>query len=188
MRADAVRNREKVFDEARRAVADGETGLTLNELARRAGVGVGTVYRVFPTQRAMLESVLEGAVRELIGAAEEAEGRADPGSALVDFLRAALAAALAQPGLIDVLISGSDETESLRRSKGELVGAVSRLLGLVRPAPALTGENLLKLLCGLVHAVGEHPAERRGAAADNYLALLRAGLAHPGTHSSPPGA
>ncbi|MEU3579035.1 TetR/AcrR family transcriptional regulator [Streptomyces globisporus] len=71
------------------AVADGETGLTLNELARRAGVGVGTVYRVFPTQRAMLESVLEEAVRQLADAAEEAHGRPDPASALVDFLRTA---------------------------------------------------------------------------------------------------
>ncbi|MBK3604867.1 TetR family transcriptional regulator [Streptomyces sp. MBT54] len=156
MRADAVRNREKVFGEARRAVADGETGLTLNELARRAGVGVGTVYRVFPTQRAMLESVLEEAVRQLTDAAEEAHGRPDPASALVDFLRTALAAA------------------------GELVAAVSGLLGLVRPALALTGENLLKLLCGLVHAVGEHPVERRGAAAEAYLALLRGGLAPGG--------
>ncbi len=185
MRADAVRNREKVFDEARRAVLDGEIALTLNELARRAGVGVGTVYRVFPTQRAMLECVLEEAVRRLVDTAEEAQGQPDPASALVGFLRAALTAALAQPGLINVLITGTDETESLRRAKGELVAAVSRLLGLVRPAPALTGENLLKLLCGLVHAVGEHPAERRSAAADNYLALLRGGLA---PNSAPPGA
>ncbi|MFE2204349.1 hypothetical protein [Streptomyces rubiginosohelvolus] len=112
-------------------------------------MGVGTVYRVLPTQRAMLESVLEEEVRRLTDAAEEAHGRPDPASALVDFLRTALAAALARPGLIDVLITGSDETESLSRAKGELVAAVSKLLGLVRPVPALTGENLLKLLCGL---------------------------------------
>ncbi|MEU3579036.1 hypothetical protein AB0H24_21840 [Streptomyces globisporus] len=79
-----------------------------------------------------------------------------------------------------MLITGSDETESLSRAKGELVAAVSGLLGLVHPVPALTGENLLKLLCGLVHAVGEHPVERRAAAADAYLALLRGGLAPGG--------
>ena len=56
MRSDAARNRQRIFDEARGAVIGGETALTLNELARRAGVGVGTVYRVFPTQRAMRES------------------------------------------------------------------------------------------------------------------------------------
>lgn len=176
MRADAARNRLRIFEEARRAVVGGEAALTLNELARRSGVGVGTVYRVFPTQRAMLESVLEDSVRELIDAAAAAEGHPDPAKALIDFLRAALSAALAQPGLIDVLITGSDETHSLHRAKTELVGAVSHLLARIHPTPALTGENLLKLLCGLIHAVSEHPAERQTAAADNYLDILRAGL------------
>lgn len=177
MRSDAVRNRQKVFDEARSAITGGDMALTLNELARRAGVGVGTVYRVFPTQRAMLESVLEEAVRELIDAAASAGTRPRPADALVGFLRTALLTALAQPGLIDVLITGSDETESLHRAKGELVEAASGLLARVRPIPALTGENLLKLLCGLIHAVSEHPAERQAAAIDNYLGILRAGLA-----------
>ncbi|MEU0846085.1 TetR/AcrR family transcriptional regulator [Streptomyces sp. NPDC005962] len=177
MRSDAARNRQRIFDEARGAVIGGETALTLNELARRAGVGVGTVYRVFPTQRAMRESVLEEAVRELIDAAAVAGGYPDPAKALVDFLRTALLTALARPGLTDVLITGSDETESLHRAKGELVEVTSDLLAGIRPVPALTGENLLKLLCGLIHAVSEHPAERQGTAIDNYLDILRAGLA-----------
>ncbi|MBZ6107741.1 MULTISPECIES: TetR/AcrR family transcriptional regulator [Streptomyces] len=177
MRSDAARNRQRIFDEARGAVIGGEIALTLNELARRAGVGVGTVYRVFPTQRAMLESVLEEAVRELVDAAAAAGGHPDPAKALVDFLRTALLTALAQPGLTDVLITGSDETDSLHRAKGELVEVTSHLLARIRPAPALTGENLLKLLCGLIHAVSEHPAERQGDAIDNYLDILRAGIA-----------
>uniref|UniRef100_A0AAU3GTJ3 TetR/AcrR family transcriptional regulator n=1 Tax=Streptomyces sp. NBC_01401 TaxID=2903854 RepID=A0AAU3GTJ3_9ACTN len=177
MRSDAARNRQRIFDEARGAVVGGEMALTLNELARRAGVGVGTVYRVFPTQRAMLESVLEEAVRELIDAAAAAGGHPDPAKALVDFLRRALLTALAQPGLTDVLITGSDETDSLHQAKGELVEVTSHLLARIHPAPALTGENLLKLLCGLIHAVSEHPAERQSAAIDNYLDILRAGLA-----------
>ncbi|MEU0472042.1 SbtR family transcriptional regulator [Streptomyces olivaceus] len=125
----------------------------------------------------MRESVLEESVRELIDAAAVAGGHPEPANALVDFLRTALLTALARPGLTDVLITGADETESLHRAKGELVEATSGLLARVRPAPALTGENLLKLLCGLIHAVSEHPAERQGAAIDNYLGILRAGLA-----------
>lgn len=179
MRSDAARNRQRIFAEAREAVIGGETALTLNELARRAGVGVGTVYRVFPTQRAMRESVLEEAVRELADAAAAADGGAAPADALTGFLRTALLTALARPGLTDVLITGTDETESLHRAKGELVEAVSALLARIRPVPALTGENLLKLLCGLIHAVSEHPAERRGTAVDNYLGILRAGLTPP---------
>lgn len=176
MRADAARNQQKIFDEARRALGAGEITLTLNELARRSGVGVGTVYRLFPTQRAMLEAVLEDSVHGLIHVATEAEDRPDPAQALVDFLDTALSAALAQPGLIDVLITANDETDSLRQAKAELVAAVSRLLGNIHPAPALTSENLLKLLCGLIHAVSEHPADRRQAATATYLHVLRFGL------------
>jgi len=177
MRSDAVRNRQRIFDEARSAITGGEIALTLNELARRAGVGVGTVYRVFPTQRAMRESVLEEAVRELIDAAAVASTHPHPAEALVSFLRTALLTALAQPGLTDVLITGSDEMDSLHCAKGELFEVTSLLLARVRPAPALTGENLLKLLCGLIHAVSEYPAERQAAAIDNYLGILRVGLA-----------
>ncbi|MFC4562279.1 TetR/AcrR family transcriptional regulator [Nocardiopsis mangrovi] len=176
MRADAVRNRQRIFEEARQAVAAGETGLTLNELARRVGVGVGTVYRVFPTQRAMLEAVLEEAVRELVGLAAPAARGADAGESLIGFLSSALRIALERPGLFEVLISGDDETPTLAQAKTELVAAVTGLLEQADPEPALTGENLLKLLCGLIHAISEHPADRQGAAIEAYVRMLRAGL------------
>ncbi|RYJ21834.1 TetR-family transcriptional regulator [Streptomyces sp. L-9-10] len=176
MRADAARNRQRIFDEAHRAIATGEVTLTLNELARRSGVGVGTVYRLFPTQRAMLEAILEDSVRGLVAVATEAEQDPEPVRALIGFLHTALSAALAQPGLIDILITATDETDSLRQAKAELGAAASRLLERIQPAPALTGENLLKLLCGLIHAVNEHPADRQDAAADAYLRILQGGL------------
>jgi len=176
MRVDVARNNQKIFERAREAVAAGETDLKLNELARRAGVGVGTVYRLFPTPRAMLEAVVEEGVIELNRVAAEAELDPDPRRALGDFLRAALTAALDQPGLFDVLITLDDERETLRDAKVELVGATSRLLARAHTQPPLTGENMLKLLCGLIHAISEHPADRRQAAADAYLLLLRNGL------------
>ncbi len=176
MRADVARNNRKIFEKAREAVAAGEVELKLNELARRAGVGVGTVYRLFPTPRAMLEAVVEEAVTGLGQLAIEAEGKPDPRLALHDFLRGALTTALDQPGLFMVLISVDDERESLREAKGALVTATSRLLGRVHPQPPLTGENLLKLLCGLIHAVSEHPADQRPAATEAYLTLLQNGL------------
>ncbi|WP_323138034.1 TetR/AcrR family transcriptional regulator [Streptomyces sp. NBC_01433] len=124
----------------------------------------------------MLEAVLEDSVRGLIAVATEAEQHPEPVQALIGFLRAALSAALAQPGLIDILITATDETDSLRRAKAELGAAASCLLARIQPAPALTGENLLKLLCGLVHAVNEHPADRQAAAADACLRILQGGL------------
>jgi AcrR family transcriptional regulator len=176
VRADAARNNEKILKHAREAVAAGETGLTLNALARRAGVGVGTVYRLFPTQRAMLEAVVEDAVADLNRLAVEAQREPDPERALGDFLESVLAAALAYPGLFNVLITVGDERDSLRLAKADLVEATSRLLARTHPQPPLTGENLLKLLCGLMHAISQHPPDQRPAATDAYLRLLRTGL------------
>ncbi|MFC9608253.1 hypothetical protein ACFTTN_33050 [Streptomyces niveus] len=83
---------------------------------------------------------------------------------------------LAQSGLIDILITATDETDSLRQVKAELASAASRLLDRIRPAPSLTGENLLKLLCALIHAINEQRADRQPAAIDAYIGVLRAGL------------
>jgi AcrR family transcriptional regulator len=177
VRADAARNNEKILTHAREAVAAGETDLTLNALARRAGVGVGTVYRLFPTQRAMLEAVVEDAVADLNRLAVAAHREPDPERALGDFLESVLAAALAYPGLFNVLITVGDERDSLRLAKADLVEATSRLLARAHPQPPLTGENLLKLLCGLMHAISQHPPDQRPAATDAYLRLLRTGLA-----------
>jgi AcrR family transcriptional regulator len=58
-RADAVRNRERVLDAARAVFADGGRRVQIEDIARRAGVGVGTVYRHFPTKEALVEAVAE---------------------------------------------------------------------------------------------------------------------------------
>jgi AcrR family transcriptional regulator len=176
MRADAARNNQKIFETASQAIAAGETDLTLNALARRAGVGVGTVYRLFPTQRAMLEAVVEDAVADLNRLGAEAMREPDTRRALDGFLKSALSEALARPGLFNVLITAGDERDSLRQAKAELVETTSRLLGHAQPNSPLTGENMLKLLCGLIHAINEHPVDRRPAAVEGYLQLLSNGL------------
>ncbi|GAB7036958.1 MULTISPECIES: TetR/AcrR family transcriptional regulator [Catenuloplanes] len=180
MRADAVRNRQRIFDEARDAVAAGEIDLTLNELARRAGVGVGTVYRWFPTQRAMLEGVVQDGVRSLTSRAHRALEQPDGDEAFAAFLRDALTMAQERPGLFTVLISGTDETEQTLQAKAELADAVARLLDRVdpepRPAPTMTAEYLLKLLCGLMHALSELPPDSRADATGVYVGMVMRGI------------
>src|ERR1700688_4703084 len=65
MRADAQRNYEKVLVAARDAFAEGGASTSLEAIARRAGVGIGTLYRHFPTRQALLEAVYENEVDEL---------------------------------------------------------------------------------------------------------------------------
>ena len=80
-RADARRNYEKVLSAARQAVAEGGEATALEEIARRADVGIGTLYRHFPNRQALLEALYVGEVEEMCRSAAEFEG-SDPWEAL----------------------------------------------------------------------------------------------------------
>jgi AcrR family transcriptional regulator len=80
-RADARRNYEKVLGAARQAFAEGGESTSLEEIARRAGVGIGTLYRHFPNRQALLEALYVGEVEEMCRSAAELDG-SDPWEAL----------------------------------------------------------------------------------------------------------
>lgn len=73
-RADARRNYEKVLNAARQAFAEGGESTSLEEIARRAGVGIGTLYRHFPTRQALLEALYVEEVEEVCRSAAELDG------------------------------------------------------------------------------------------------------------------
>jgi AcrR family transcriptional regulator len=81
-RADAQRNYEKVLAAAREAFAEGGESTSLEEIARRAGVGIGTLYRNFPNRQALLEALYVDEVEEVCRAAAGLEEDADPWEAL----------------------------------------------------------------------------------------------------------
>src|SRR5881409_1551501 len=73
-RADAQRNYEKVLAAAREAFAEGGESTSLEEIARRAGVGIGTLYRHFPSRQALLEALYFGEVEDVCRTAAELDG------------------------------------------------------------------------------------------------------------------
>jgi AcrR family transcriptional regulator len=81
MRADARRNHERVLAAAREAFAEGGESTALEEIARRAGVGIGTLYRHFPNRQALLEALYLNEVQEVCRSAARLDG-ADPWQAL----------------------------------------------------------------------------------------------------------
>jgi AcrR family transcriptional regulator len=86
LRADARRNREKVLHAARDAFAAAGFGVPLDEIAARAGVGPGTVYRHFPTKEALFEAVIQARIEDLVADARARSGAVDPGEAFFGFL------------------------------------------------------------------------------------------------------
>src|ERR1700691_2583807 len=89
MRADAQRNYERLLSAAVAVFAErGADDASLEEIARRAGVGIGTLYRHFPTRQALLEAVYRGQVDAMRAKADEVLGFDSPSEALADWLRA----------------------------------------------------------------------------------------------------
>ncbi|MFI6290129.1 TetR/AcrR family transcriptional regulator [Nonomuraea sp. NPDC050790] len=99
LRADARRNRDLLVAAATGVVAEEGPEASLNEIARRAGVGPGTLYRHFPTRDALLAAVFEGRLSRLCEQAEELSASAPPGEALVAWLRLLTVHAMTDKGL-----------------------------------------------------------------------------------------
>ncbi|WP_051468022.1 TetR/AcrR family transcriptional regulator [Actinomadura oligospora] len=178
LRADAARNRAKVLVAAREVFAERGTGASTEEVARRAGVGIGTVFRHFPTKESLLEAVL-GEI--LAGFAEQARLRTespDPGGAFFDFFQLvvgesatknAVSAELTGAG-IDLHASGDEVRQELRGALGVLL-ARAQEAGAVRADVGL-GE-VMALLAGTSQATGNLDVLMRGRVLDVVFDGLR---------------
>ena len=99
LRADAQRNLERVLDAATEAFTASGPEASVDDIARRAGVGHATVFRRFPTKEALMIAVIERRVDEIRALAEEALASDDPGQAFFDFVWKVAALRMAAPGL-----------------------------------------------------------------------------------------
>jgi AcrR family transcriptional regulator len=111
-RADARRNYEKVLAAAREAFAEGGESTALEEIARRAGVGIGTLYRHFPNRQALLEALYVGEVEEVCRSAAELDG-ADPWEALTGWFEGFIAYIGTKQALAAELLNYLDQDASL---------------------------------------------------------------------------
>ncbi|AZQ32438.1 TetR/AcrR family transcriptional regulator [Streptomyces cyaneochromogenes] len=180
MRKDAARNWERIVAVARQLVDEG-TPLQLNDVARRAQLGVGTVYRHFPTAEALLETVANPCLETLAAHGEQALTDDDPGRALTDFLIRTIEAQVTEAALSTVTAAPTDalprttELKQTLRSVGGQLLERARDAGVVRAD--LTSEDLVPLMCGIAYAANVHsvPAARVETA-HRYLTALLEGL------------
>ena len=100
LRADAARNRARVLDAARTAFAEAGLDVGVEEIARRAGVGKGTLYRRFPTKEALVRAIFEDILDEIDRLVAEADAERCRGTAFAHYLRRDRPDAGVQPGLL----------------------------------------------------------------------------------------
>jgi AcrR family transcriptional regulator len=146
MRADAARNREKVLRAAREAFAESGYGVPLDEIAARAGVGPGTVYRHFPAKEALFEAVVEARVADLASDARARADAADPGEAFFGFLARVAGEAAAKRDLPDAISVAGSLREDLFAALDVLLRRAQQA-GAVRAG--ITTADLIVLLKGM---------------------------------------
>ncbi|WP_405060263.1 TetR/AcrR family transcriptional regulator [Kribbella sp. NBC_01505] len=175
LRKDAARNRRYIVDAARAIAQEGKP-IQLNAVAKAADVGVGTVYRHFPTPEALVEAVAADQFAFLIQQAEEAAALPDAEQALRGFLKTAVAAYLRDDAFAAAAIDpepATPEIQQLRlRLRGELNGLLERSAADGGVHPALTAADMMLLLCGVGFAVRHSPDRDDPDLSDRYLNAL----------------
>jgi AcrR family transcriptional regulator len=155
-RADAVRNRERVLEAAKAVFSAGGPDASLEAVARRAGVGIGTLYRHFPTRESLFEAVYRREVQQLGELAEQLKGEAAPVDALRRWLRSNVEFVATKKGMSAALalaVQGSSELSAY--SFDRLTKAVGALLDRAVAAGGIRSdispEDVLRTLVGMCY-------------------------------------
>jgi AcrR family transcriptional regulator len=180
LRRDAELNRQRILDAARELFAQRGLGVTLNDIAHHAGVGVGTVYRRFPDRARLIDDLFEQQVEELVALLQDAAADPDPWHGLTTFLERALELQANDRGLRDLITGLPDGLERLGLIRARMrplgVDLVRRAREAGALAPDIEAEDLpiVQLMIGaLIDASRDLEPElwRR------YLGILLRGLA-----------
>ncbi len=163
LRADARRNRERILQSARAAFAESGAEAQIDDVARHAGVGVGTVYRHFPTKQALLTELVRQTFRLFTERAREAlEAGGEPFALIEGLLRRIAETAAGDAGVQYALAStaGQAETEA-PAEQDELIAVIAELIEGARRAgtirPGIEAIDIAMLICGVVSVMGPRP-------------------------------
>ena len=156
-RADSARNRQLLIDTAKQGFSEVGLNVSLEEIARRAGVGIGTLYRHFPTREALFEAVYRREVDELAELAGQMGQESSPVDALRQWLRAIVQLVATKKGMLAALALAADGRSDLYAYSAErLSKAIGTLLQRATKAGQIrsdiTPEDLLRALIGLCYS------------------------------------
>jgi AcrR family transcriptional regulator len=153
LRADALRNRARVLEAAESVFAAEGISVPVDLIAEKAGVGVGTLYRHFPTKEKLFEAILVGRIDEIADDARSRMDSDDPGAAFFGFLRHLVEESALKRDLIQALMGAGVEIElAVAPSKRNLEAAVGDLLAVAQRAGAVRDDVSCEVVLSLVGA------------------------------------
>jgi AcrR family transcriptional regulator len=184
LRADARRNHAAIVRAARAVFARHGRDAQMDDVARRAKVGVGTLYRHFPTKEALLAALAEDRFRQLAALAQRALEIDDPWEGLVDFMHEGTKLHASDRALGELLVGEPGMMRDAAFATQGLQPAIEQLVARAQAAGAVRGdarwEDIPMAFCALCHVEGPPRASWQ-----RLLALVLAGLRAPGAPPLP---
>jgi AcrR family transcriptional regulator len=175
LRADAERNRRLILDAARELFAARGLHVGLDEIARHAGVGVGTVYRRFPDKDVLISELFDERVEALVAGLDDAAAREDPWDAFTSFLRAFARMQAEDRGMKELLLQTGDYAGRIEEVKAQIRPRVDAIVeraqeaGVLRADLAPLDVPLVNIMLG---AVADAARDIRPDVWERALALL----------------
>jgi AcrR family transcriptional regulator len=140
LRKDAERNRQRILDAARELFAREGVGVTLNDIAHHAGVGVGTVYRRFPEKAQLIEELFEQQLSELVGLMEEALEDPDPWHGLTGFLRRNLELQARDRAFREIIVGTPEAAQRIQQVRARMFPLGAQLVQRAKDSGALRAD------------------------------------------------
>jgi AcrR family transcriptional regulator len=182
-RSDALRNRQRIIEVANDAFRDEGLDVSVAEIARRAGVGSGTLFRNFPTKSDLIVAIIQQHVDTWIDVLERANEREDTGDAFAEFFSEAVKFSCSDRGMLEAVKEGIVDQPQLIERKERAYALTEQLIARAQKAGAvrkgLTADDIYALSNGVAHSAniaidnnGADPSD----AYEPYLQVVLAGL------------
>ncbi|MDQ3767494.1 MAG: TetR/AcrR family transcriptional regulator [Actinomycetota bacterium] len=190
LRRDAERNRRRILAAARGLIAERGLGVGYEEIAREADVGVGTVYRRFPTRDGLFHELFHDRVDAVVRILEEALAVEDPWEGLCQFMRRDFELQSSDRGLREFMLGRADGAELKQRSRDRIQPLVAELVERARTAGRLregVGQGDIEIILAMIGGLMDASVHVEPNLWRRYLAMVLGGIERGGEQDEIPG-
>lgn len=179
MRRDAEENRRRLLTAAKEVFAEAGLDSTMDEIAARAGLGVGTAYRRFANKDELIAALFRERIGELAAVTERALSEEDPWRGIVAYLEGAIALTAGDRGFRELMLNPPADLQFVEQARARLGPQIDELVGCAHRAgrlrPGIEATDLISIVLMLAQ-VADYGHERETPPWRRYLALVTGGI------------